>query len=345
MHRDAAGDLTEIRPLDARDAAAMAAWHATYDAANRFGQEHPTPWMLEEMRAEFLGERTGRRIEPYAGYVDGEPVVVGVLDLPQLDNLDVAQIDVATRPGDRRRGYGSGMLEHLVALSVEHGRRTLVVEASFPFEGPADGAGTPGPDFLTHRGFALSLVDVKRILDLPVADPLLDRLATESEPHHHDYLLRDWVGPVPDDVIDSFAGLIGSLVTEAPQGDLELEEEAFDAARIRGDELVLAAAGRTKYTTVAVAPDGELAAYSELVVPAHDPRRAYQWGTLVEPKHRGHRLGTATKVHNLRRFQPREPDRAVLVTWNADVNAQMVAINDALGFRPAGRLGEFQRRL
>ena len=335
----------DIRPLDARDPEAMAAWHATYDAAYSFEQEHPTPWLLEEMRAKFLGERTGERIEPYAGYVDGEPVVVGVIELPQLDNLDVATLDVGTRPADRRRGHGSAMLEHLVARSVEHGRHTLWVETHYAYDAPTDGAGTEGADFLTRRGFAFSLGDIERVLDLPVPGDLLDRLAREAEPAHADYLLRDWAGPVPDDLLDGFGALIGSLMTEAPQGDLDIEEEVYDASRIRTDEQVLAASGRTKYTTVAVAPDGEIVAYSELAVPRHDPARAYQWGTLVRRQHRGHRLGMATKVHNLRRFQQHEPGRTVLITWNAEVNAHMVAINDALGFRPVGRLGEFQRKL
>jgi hypothetical protein len=32
-------------------------------------------------------------------------------------------------------------------------------------------------------------------------------------------------------------------------------------------------------------------------------------------------------------------------TWNAEVNTHMVAVNDALGFRPVEYLAEFQRRL
>ncbi|MGN6132644.1 MAG: GNAT family N-acetyltransferase, partial [Nocardioidaceae bacterium] len=138
---------------------------------------------------------------------------------------------------------------------------------------------------------------------------------------------------------------VGSLISEAPMGEMDFEPEVFDATRIRADEKVFEASGRTKYTTVAVAPDGDVVAYSELVVPAHDPGRVYQWGTLVLPAHRGHRLGLATKVANLLWLQEEYPAGRLLVTFNAEVNAPMVAVNEAMGFRPVERLVELQRQL
>lgn len=335
----------EIVPLDAADPDAMAAWHATYHDAMVFGQDHPSPLMLEEMRADFLGERTGRRTQPVGGYVDGECVAIGVVELPQLDNLDVAHVDVGTRPESRRRGYGSAILEHLTAVAVQNGRRTLQAEASWPYGAPTNGTGTPGAGFLTAHGFAFCLGDVKRMLDLPVAEALLDRLQQDAAPYHGDYALRDFAGPVPADIIDGFGDLVGSLMAEAPTGAMEIEAEVIDATRIRADEKVLEASGRTRYVTVAVARDGGLAAYTELAVPSYEPERVYQWGTLVRPEHRGHRLGIATKVHNLRRLQAREPGRTAVTTYNAEANRHMIAVNEALGFRPVGRLGEFQRRL
>ena len=335
----------QIRPLDAADPAAMAAWHASYHAAHVFGQDYPSPWMLEEMRAEMLGDRTGERLEPYGLYVDGLCVSTGFLELPMMDNRHLARVEVATHPDHRGRGYASALLEHLTAVAVSHGRSTLNADAAWSVHGRPDGVGTPHADFLTRHGFSFSLGDVKRALDLPVDDALLERLAAEAATPHRDYRLRDFVGPVPEDLLDEFGALIGSLITEAPMGDLDFEPEVFDATRIRADEKVFEASGRTKYTTVAVAPDGALVAYSELVVPSYDPEHVYQWGTLVRPAHRGHRLGLATKVHNLRRFQAGESGRSLLFTYNAEVNTHMIGVNEAMGFRPVQRLGEFQKRL
>jgi GNAT superfamily N-acetyltransferase len=335
----------QIRPLDASEPAAMAAWHATHHAAHVFGQQHASPWMLEEMRAEFLGERAGERVEPFGGYLDGVCVATGTLELPQLDNRHIGYVDVAVHPDHRRQGHGSAMLAHLTDVAVAQGRNTLNADAAWSYDAPADGAGTTNADFLTAHGFVFGLGDVKRALDLPVDDALLDRLAAEAAPHHADYVLRDFAGPVPEDIIDAFGDLVGSLISEAPMGDLDFEPEVFDATRIRADEKVFEASGRTKYTTVAIAGDGEVVAYSELVVPTYDTGRVYQWGTLARPAHRGHRLGLATKVHNLRQVQQHESGRSVVFTYNAEVNDHMIAVNEQMGFRPVARLGEFQKKL
>ena len=282
----------------------MAAWHATHHAAHVFGQEHPSPWMLEEMRAEFLGERAGERIEPFGGYVDGVCVATGFARAA----ADGQPGTSATSTSRCTPSTGGGATAPRCSSTSPTWRspragHTLNADAAWAYDAPADGAGTTNADFLTAHGFVFCLGDVKRALDLPVDDGLLARLANEAAPHHAGYVLRDFVGPVPEDIIDAFGDLVGSLISEAPMGDLDFEPEVFDATRIRADEKVFEASGRTKYTTVAIAADGSVVAYSELVVPSYDPEHVYQWGTLVRPAHRGHRLGMATKVHNLRRVQ------------------------------------------
>jgi len=297
------------------------------------------------MRATFLGDQVGERSEPFAGYADGRLVSTGILTSPLKDNKHLAFVDVATDPDHRRAGHGTAMLDHLVELASQGGRDTLMADAAWPIDGPPDGVGVGNAEFLTGLGFVFSLGDIKRALDLPVDPALLDRLAAEGEPRHPGYELRSFRGPVPDDIIESLGGLIGTLVSEAPMGDLDFEPEVFDAERLRADEKVVEAAGRRAYLTVAIAPDGDVVAYSELRVPGHEPGRVFQLGTLVRPDHRGHALGLATKVHNLRQLQAAEPDRRTVYTYNAEVNAHMVRVNDALGFRPVERLGEFQKKL
>ena len=48
---------------------------------------------------------------------------------------------------------------------------------------------------------------------------------------------------------------------------------------------------------------------------------------------------------NLRRLQESQPGVSTVVTFNADVNAPMVAVNDRLGFVPVQWMGELQKKL
>ena len=51
------------------------------------------------------------------------------------------------------------------------------------------------------------------------------------------------------------------------------------------------------------------------------------------------------KVAALRLLQAGEVRAHRVHTWNAEVNRHMIAINDAMGFRPVERMGEFQKIL
>ena len=144
--------------------------------------------------------------------------------------------------------------------------------------------------------------------------------------------------------------LSASLMTEAPMGDIEREVETADVSALRAEEAMLVKQGRVKVNTVALAPpddsgEREVVAYTDIAVTLHESERAYQWGTLVRADHRGHRLGLAVKAANLRLLQETQPQISTVITYNADVNAAMVAVNERLGFRPVQWLGELQKRL
>ncbi|MFZ5847343.1 MAG: GNAT family N-acetyltransferase [Actinomycetota bacterium] len=335
----------DIRPLDPLDDTALRAWHATYLASTTHDRPHATPWMLEEVRADLTSDRPGEKAHAFSGVVDGRVAAAGMVELPLKDNLTKAWLQVDTLPELRRRGYGAAMLEHLTEFAREHERAVLLAEAAYPFDAPADGGDHPHAVFLRQHGFTFGLGDVQRVLDLPADTAVLRGLAKDAEPFHTGYGIRQFRGAVPEDIVEAFGELIGQLVVEAPMGEIDLEPEVLDVQRIRADEVMFAQSGRMKYTTVAVAPDGVLAGYTELVVPAHDPGRVYQWGTLVRRDHRGHRLGQALKARNLLWLQDERPDLRLLTTYNAEVNSHMIGVNDKMGFRPVERLGEFQKHL
>lgn len=337
----------EIAEVDPFDDQAFDAWHGVYVEAERFGREETaTYWPLEELRVQ-MQEPSSRALSlAYAGRIDGRTVVAGWLQLPLLDNLDRAELSVHVLPGHRRRGLGTAMLAHLEQRVRERGRSVAGGEASWPFEAGSSGAGESGPEFAAASGYELALGDVQRVLRLPVDEQLLARLADQAAPHHAAYTLRSWAGRVPDELLQGWVELSSSLMTEAPTGDLEVEPEKPDLAAFREHEsTVRERMGREKYNTVALDADGAVVAYSDLATTVHEPGRAYQWGTLVRRDHRGHRLGVAVKVANLRLLQAERPDIDHVITYNAEVNAHMIGVNELLGFVPSERLGEFQKRL
>ena len=336
-------DIEQINPLNQ---AALAAWHATVLAADTFGREETaTPWQLPEVEAELVDQVDVTRLV-FAGIEGGRTVVAaGQIGMPLRDNLTQANVAVFVHPEHRRRGHGTRMMEHVETVARGHGRSVLNAETSWPYDAPADGAREPGPEFLARAGFRLGLGNVMRSLDLPAEDRLLADLAAEAAPHHTAYELRSWVGRVPAELETGWADLVTGLMVEAPVGDMERERESADVEELRRRQARIEAQGRTLYNTVALDAGGWPVGYTNLATTRHDTANAFQWGTLVRPEHRGHRLGLALKAANLRLFQSTPQQATRLRTWNAEVNSHMVGVNEALGFLPVERLGEFQKRL
>lgn len=336
----------EIRAVDPFDAAAFDPWHAAYAESQRFGREETaTVWTLEELRIQMQEPSLRRWHQGYVGILDDRVVVAGHLSTPLLDNLHQAEISVDTVPDARRQGHGSAMLRHLEEMAHSLGRSVLMTEAGWSFDGHPYGIGEAGYEFLLGHGFELGLVDIQRVLLLPVAEDLIDRLAAEAAPHHAAYTLKSWVGTVPDDLVQGWVELSSSLMTEAPMGELDREPEKPNVEAYRQAEAVIRKQGRTKYNTAALDAEGAVVAYTDIASSAHEPGRSYQWGTLVRGDARGHRLGMAVKVANLRLLQREAPDLNHVITYNAEVNAHMVGVNVEMGFVPVERMGEFQKRL
>ncbi|GAB3771210.1 GNAT superfamily N-acetyltransferase [Nocardioides ginsengisegetis] len=338
--------MSDIRPVDPHDDAAFDAWHEVYLASQLHGRgDWASPWQREELRAQVQAPSTLRSNTVYAGWSAGRLVSAGWLAMPLRDNLDRAYLAVDVAPGDRRSGHGAAMLAHLEQLALAEGRTVIGAETSWGLESGAEGEGDPGREFLVAHDYTLMLGDVQRQLDLPVADGLLDELAASAAGHHAAYTLRSWVGPVPDDLAESWLALSTTLMTEAPTGEMELEPEVVDVAEMRVHEEMVARQGRTKYNSVALDAEGTVVAYTDIATTVHEPDRAYQWGTLVAGAHRGHRLGLAVKAANLALLQRECPGVTRLTTYNAEVNAHMIGVNEMLGYRPVARLGEFEKKL
>lgn len=298
----------------------------------------------------FLGGLThpwpGNREEHAVARVDG--VVVGHVEvgLPKLDNLENADVELNVAPGHRRNGVGLALYRWAEDVARANGRKRLLGMAieSLPGGPVREDAGS---QFATSLGFKAALSEVRRRLDVTALDQAaLDRMLSEGWAKAEGYSLVRWNDETPDEFVDDVAYLDGRLLEDAPMGDLEWEPMKVDADRIRRGEEVREARGRRQYNTgVKHDASGRLVAWTTLEFGATSPWHSFQNITIVEPRHRGHRLGAIVKVENLRWTLASEPQLRIVDTWNAAVNDHMISINEAMGFRPVDGWNNYQLNL
>lgn len=338
----------QLIEVDPSDAPAFAAWHAVAEAAR--AAEHPGDPALvaDELRAQALACRqgTGGPVVLRLLVLRDGPTAVGAagVELPQRDNRHVAEVPhLAVVPGRRREGVGTRLLAAVEALASQEGRQVLIAELNEP---RASAGRTAGRAFARARGFAAGRTEVRRDLALPVDPALLEALERATAARAGGYAVRTWVSSCPDDLLEDRALLSRRMSTDAPRGDLPLEEKDWDGERVRRAEALLLAQGRERLGAGAVHADsGRMVAFTELAYSLAQPQRAMQWDTLVLREHRGHRLGLLLKLANVRVLTTRSPATRVVSTWNAVDNAPMVAVNEALGARENGQVVEWVRRL
>jgi GNAT superfamily N-acetyltransferase len=160
------------------------------------------------------------------------------------------------------------------------------------------------------------------------------------------YSLMQWIDRVPDRDVEDLAALMVRMSIDAPHGDLVEEPEVWDIARYRAKEDSAVARGRKRVGTAARdEATGRLVGFTDIGVSTVRSELGYQWDTIVSREHRGHRLGLLVKLANLRLLREVSPKTRYLNTWNADDNAPMVAVNDALGYRPVEVTQEWQLEL
>ncbi|HYJ67438.1 MAG TPA: GNAT family N-acetyltransferase [Nocardioidaceae bacterium] len=270
-------------------------------------------------------------------YDDGRVSAALWIDLPYWDNTHVGAVEVVVDPLARRRGFGRKLFDVGIERVRAEGRKVVLSEA---FDG------TPAEMFLEVMGFERASVAVMRRQDLATADwPHLDRLYADAEAKSADYELVRLTGETPAHLLDD-VGRLAESINDAPTDDLEVEDEAFPADRIRKMDRAQLARGRRSYRLLARhRSSGELAGHTVVAVEIEQPWLAWQLDTAVARGHRGHRLGQLLKIAMLQWMRDEEPQVRSLSTWNAESNAHMVAINELIGYTAIGRAAEFQRRL
>jgi GNAT superfamily N-acetyltransferase len=273
--------------------------------------------------------------------VGGVPAGGGRIVLPLRDNRHLADMTLDVLPPHRRAGVGSALLSIMEATAAQHGRTSLRVESTARLGQP-----DPAEPFAVRHGYRSAQVDLRSDLDQPDdLDALLAPLEGEAARFAAEYDVLTWWDDVPQEWREDRARCAVAMSTDAPSGEVDVEQEDWDAGRIALMVEQFHAQGRRFVETVAVhRATGRIAAFTDLLVPLHDPTVGFQWDTLVMAEHRGHRLGLLIKAANLRALRRELPAVAWLCTWNAESNEPILRVNRALGFRPVGRTTEWLKQ-
>jgi GNAT superfamily N-acetyltransferase len=337
----------QVRLVDPADENELAEWATVLRASDEEMWPDLIGFTLPDIRAFAQHRSKSKRFDLLGARETGEGALLGVamMEMPLRDNTRSAEVTVAVHPARRRRGVGTAIVEAMTEHGRADGRLVLNSIVDVPLDKGADRASFA---FAPKVGFERMLSGNIRHLTVPMDAARMEAVRTEVAQARDagDYRTLTFEAPWPPDYIEDQCALFRSMSTDEPHGDEGHEEEVWDAARVGENDGLRAARGARNLIAVAQhIPSSRLVACTELCIGAESPGQAFQMLTVVEPGHRGHRLGLAVKLANLDLLRERAPDVRVVVTGNASVNAPMIAVNDMMGFEIASEGNFWQKDL
>jgi len=281
----------------------------------------------------------------------------GFVESRREDGWPVAWVAVQVLPEYRGRGVGTAVADAVEAAARASGATRLLVYVVSPdapgerLQAPTGSGSVPLNNdevrFLLSRGYRLEQVERGSRLGLPVdTDDLARRLDDARRASGPDYRLVHWIGGTPAPWREDLATLLTRMSTDAPSAGLDEPEDVWTVERLVAQQESDREAPVTSLTAaVEHVPTGRLVAFSELSVSDEVTRPVWQEDTLVLREHRGHGLGLLAKLGNLEQLHLERPGHPSVLTFNAEENRHMLAINEQLGFVPVGYEGAWRKDL
>jgi GNAT superfamily N-acetyltransferase len=331
--------MLENRDVDTSDEGPLRRWYDVWAAS----QPHRRPDLIPSWEAAGRPLSTtppGFDLQLFGVFDGATAVGAGLANLPLDDNPTVVYADVMAHPDHRRRGVGSAVLEELERRAQAAGRERVLTEVFQTADG--DGGGSA---FAEARGYVAANREGVKAVDLPASEPRWPDLEDQVAAALGDYRIVTWRDRCPDEYVESFGTALSRVMSLIPQGDLDLEDRDWTVERVQEAEQRRVQVGLATFESAAVAPDGTVIGLTGVRVSTHDPRTAHVSVTMVLPEHRGHRLGLATKLASHRALRAAFPGCRLVTTSNAEVNAHMNAINEAMGYQVVETLVEYHKRL
>jgi RimJ/RimL family protein N-acetyltransferase len=326
--------------VDPGDATAVARLTDLGNAAHDVDDPGEPP-MLPELVA--LDLKYGWDLEPadcylYRPSVGAEPVGSIRFNVPKRDNLHLATAGIVVHPDHRRQGHGSAMVDEILRLTKENGRRTLW--------GGCWADNTAGAAFLKKHGFTYASHDARRFQYLDQLDQdQLDQQYELARQKATDYELVRVQVPTDEDLLTQLIE-VTAAINDAPMGELDFEDELFDLQRLKDFEFAAQAKGERLYRVFARHKQtGAVGGHTVMMVQPKRPTFGEQYDTAVHRDHRGHRLGILLKLAMMRWLAEVEPQIERIETWNQADNRYMIDANEAIGYRLSRIYDTYQRSL
>ena len=336
----------DIVPIDPADHELVQSWLAVGEAAEHHDMPDSMGWHPTFRLMGLIQHSSDTEKEHWAAVRDGLVLGSIFLQLPVRDNTHLAEFVLEVHPEHRREGVGSALLAHLERRAAEHGRTTITAWAPVP---APDGApvGDTAIGFAEATGYRNTLENVVRVCDLDkVEDADIERLWTEAWDRAEGFESLVFENEPPAELLEGMAYMHARMYTDMPLGEWDLREADYDADRVRDDARLRRERGELElHAVVRHIESGEVAGLTSIIVEGGREHHCLQSDTIVDPRFRGHRLGTILKIANQRRIRDWRPKMRYVWTGNAADNRHMIAINEAVGYRVFCHERVYQKKL
>ena len=99
---------------------------------------------------------------------------------------------------------------------------------------PVDGT-SPALEFATRHGFKVTIEDGMKVVDIPATRDTLGGAGRGVRAAPRGLRAAHGPRPIPDELVEGYCAVQNMFMSEAPTGDADIEDEVWDAARVRAE--------------------------------------------------------------------------------------------------------------